>query len=293
MAKPASAASVLGAFLAALLLINGCATTTPTQTTTSLPAPAPKPPGWTAEDKNLRSIPSTVFAIDKKGNHVVGGNYAGELRVGKMPIDLSKGGGQTRPLPGPDAAKPEDPTNAYVAKLSPRGELVWSVELGGPGDQRVTGVAVDAENKLIVTGVFNETVALEGETLTRPKEDELLLSGVFVAKLDENGKKEWFRPIAQASAVESVSVALGPRGEPVVNLTFVGKVKLGDAPVQTYHGRSMIALGLSGEGQATPLYAQSLDIWTCVTLVCFFMPHCCNCCWDQACNSMAQAICGW
>jgi len=44
-------------------------------------------------------------------------------------------------------------TDAFVAKLSPAGDsLVYSTYLGGSGDDRAFGIAVDASGAAIVTG---------------------------------------------------------------------------------------------------------------------------------------------
>jgi len=287
MAKPVSAASTLfSTLLAALLLFNGCATTRPT----GAGGPNPPPPGGKSEDKSPRSIPSTVFAIDKKGNHILGGNYAGELQIGKPVPDVSQPGG--RP-PGPDAPKPEDPSNGYVAKLSPKGELMWSVDFGGAGDQRITGIAVDAANGLIVSGVFNQTVTLGDQRLERTNRDPLMLSAAFVAKVDENGKGVWLRPLAEANAIESVTIAISPEGTPHVNVAFLGRLEVDGKLTETIRGRGVAVFSLTESGQPTPLYAYSLGVLDCINIVCLFLPHCCNCCWDQTCVLYAKALCGW
>jgi len=77
------------------------------------------------------------------------------------------------------------PTNAFIAKLSPTGQLLWATYFGGSASDSATGVAVDPSGNVLVTGTtfssdlpmlnaFQSTLAGEADA--------------FVLKLDPNGK---------------------------------------------------------------------------------------------------------
>jgi len=49
-----------------------------------------------------------------------------------------------------------------VAKLSPSGEHLWSTYLGGSGDDRGFGVALDASGNVVVTGITQSSGWVSG-----------------------------------------------------------------------------------------------------------------------------------
>ncbi len=81
-------------------------------------------------------------------------------------------------------------SDAFVAKLGPAGQLIWSTYLGGILDDWATGVALDSAGNVLVTGRtrsanFPLVNPIEG-TLDNGVNDGY---DAFVAKLDPNGAK--------------------------------------------------------------------------------------------------------
>ena len=64
--------------------------------------------------------------------------------------------------PGPDSANltAVGDFDAFVSKLNSSGNLVWTIQLGGPGADRAEYVKVDALGNVYVTGSFSGTVIL-------------------------------------------------------------------------------------------------------------------------------------
>jgi len=61
-------------------------------------------------------------------------------------------------FPGVNAFEPpQASTNAFVAKIGPKGSLVYSTTLGGNGSDHASGIAVDASGNAYVTGQTDST----------------------------------------------------------------------------------------------------------------------------------------
>src|SRR5688572_21248064 len=94
--------------------------------------------------------------------------------------------------PGPDSAKLTSvgDVDAFVSKLDSSGNLVWVIQLGGPGADRAEYVNVDALGNIYVTGSFTGTADFD------PGPGTASLSAAagtdaFVAKYDGAGNYVW------------------------------------------------------------------------------------------------------
>jgi hypothetical protein len=84
------------------------------------------------------------FALDSQGNIVLSGNYSGTATFGSISL--------TSAFPVAKATEDALDGNAYLAKVSPQGTVLWAQSLGGSGDDFPTAVAVDsADNILLAT----------------------------------------------------------------------------------------------------------------------------------------------
>ena len=105
--------------------------------------------------------------------------------------------------PGPGVTEftgtPQDP---FVAKYTAAGDLVWARHFVGPG--RVTDIAVDGSDNLVVTGWFGQQPLVLDDMITLEVEAG---RDPFFAKLDANGNVLWGRVI-EGSADEDRPQAL-------------------------------------------------------------------------------------
>ncbi len=99
-------------------------------------------------------------AVDAMSNAVVGGLFHGTLDFGSGPMVSVPTG--------------DNGADGFVAKIDPTGSVLWALDVGGPGDDQVTSVAVDASGDVFVTGTYAHAVAF----------DPAMGPGMFVAKLD-------------------------------------------------------------------------------------------------------------
>lgn len=89
-------------------------------------------------------------ATDSNGNTIVAGTFSGSMTVGTGAAALTSAGG----------------TDAFVVKLSPAGAVLWSLRLGGAGNDTAAAVAVDGANNIVVTGEMGGTVDFGGGPVT-------------------------------------------------------------------------------------------------------------------------------
>jgi hypothetical protein len=111
------------------------------------------------------------IAVDAAGNAYVTGETTS--------TDFPTTPGAVRPTPG-------GRIDAFVTKLDPSGSLVYSTYLGGGGDEKGEGIAVDAAGNAYVTG----RTASSRDFPTTPGAFQTILDGrsdAFVAKLNPSG----------------------------------------------------------------------------------------------------------
>jgi hypothetical protein len=90
---------------------------------------------------------------------------------------------------------PSGSTDVFLAKFSADGQqILWARALSGPAFDDVTGMAIRADGDIILSGTFEESIALDNDhTLTgRPEPDRNL----FVARLDGmSGATRWAKRV--------------------------------------------------------------------------------------------------
>jgi hypothetical protein len=125
------------------------------------------------------------------------------------------------PGPGRTELTSAGGSDAFLLRLSPKGELVWARRLGGTLDDAGLRIALN-KDAVWVAGTFEG--GLEGSA------DNLVSAGksdAFVAKLDLDGKPLWMKRIGGAKDDEGCGVALGRSGEAWVAGTFKESPSIG------------------------------------------------------------------
>jgi outer membrane protein assembly factor BamB len=138
---------------------------------------------------------------------VVGGAYAGTLRVGSRVV-----------------ASAGD-SDGFVARIDRRGQLAWLVRLGGNGGDAVQGVAAHGD-AVAIAGTFTAGADLLGEPL--PAFDERsLLPDAFAAELDASGARKWLATFGGKATDAVAGVALDAHGRALVAATARDVTKVG------------------------------------------------------------------
>src|SRR5579864_6967888 len=118
---------------------------------------------------------ATAVTSDTQGNvYVVGLTYSPDFPV----------------TPGASQTTFGGTSDAFIAKVGPDGKKIWSTYLGGILDDWATGVALDGDGNVLVTGYtrsanFPLMNPIQG-ALDNGATDDF---DAFVAKLDPNGTK--------------------------------------------------------------------------------------------------------
>ncbi|MBP6311756.1 MAG: SBBP repeat-containing protein [Flavobacteriales bacterium] len=139
-------------------------------------------------------------ALDDAGNVFVSGEYL-------VDIDLD---------PGPNTVFVADAgpsTDAFICKLDPNGEYLWSATLASAaGADQVLALAIDDQGNVFGTGEFHGdplTVATPSDTIDIPYTGE---TDVFIIKLNNAGPLEWARAIAGPQAQHAYAIAVDQEG---------------------------------------------------------------------------------
>jgi hypothetical protein len=97
----------------------------------------------------------------------------------------------------------------FLTKYSGGGTLRWVRRGGGAGDDRTTGLAIDGEDNIYLTGYFSNTIDVANLTLAPTGTG----SDAFVIKYSMNGETNWVHRGGGARAEESRTIAISSGGE--------------------------------------------------------------------------------
>jgi hypothetical protein len=154
-----------------------------------------------------------ALALDTQGNAYVAGDTSG----GSLPTTA----GAVQEIPPSPACAPNFCHDAFVAKFSPAGSLVYSTYLAGEGDDAGKGIAVDASGNAYVAG---STAALYFPIRNAFQFDYRGPGDAFVTKLNPDASRILFSsylggghvtnsPLATDGQDEATGIALGAGGK--------------------------------------------------------------------------------
>ena len=136
--------------------------------------------------------------------------------------------------------------NGFVAELTAAtGAVQWAKSFGSAGDDRATGVAIDATGALYVGGWFTSSMTLGTQVLNDPTSG----TAAFVGKLDSTGAEQWSKAMGDAGNQYALALALHPSGGVVVGGEQDGTLTLSTGSYVTAGGLDMWLLRLDAGGQ--------------------------------------------
>src|SRR5207253_4820 len=111
--------------------------------------------------------------------------------------------------------------DAFVAKFSSTGALVWARQLGGTSFDQGTGIAVDGAGNVFTTGLFQGTADFD------PGAGTILLTSVgsldvFVSKLASTGALVYARQLGGTSNDQGLGIAVDGSGNVFTTGSFRG-----------------------------------------------------------------------
>lgn len=134
--------------------------------------------------------------------------------------------------------------DAFVAKYSGNGDLLWVTNFGGMATtgtaESASAVTVDGAGRIYVAGNFNGT-GFFGSTIV----SNTLSSAAFIARVSTAGDVEWVRTSSGSGTASSTSVSTDARGNVLVAGSFsVGYVTFGNITLTNSVGLVGVASSL-------------------------------------------------
>jgi hypothetical protein len=187
--------------------------------------------GGDASDQSVRAL-----AVAPTGGVVVAGLFTNYLTW--------TGGGQGLYCPLSNCA--------FIQRFDDKGTSVFSVGTSAPGagdggvsyiDHEITGVAVDANDDVIVAGYYDGQLSFDGTSFyTAVGGDD-----AFVAKLDgKTGAVKWVQTFATQGSEQVTGVAVDSQGNVVIGGSFQGSLTLGSIPLSTPGTTGLFLAKLAG-----------------------------------------------
>lgn len=167
------------------------------------------------------------LALDKAGGVYITGSYGGKETLGTLALN----NGRTD-------------QDVFVAKLTPKGSVVWAVTAGGTGDDVGLDIKVDSSGHLLVTGTFQGKASFGGTTVTAAGGDD-----IFVAKLDAKGKFIWVSSAGGTGPDSGRGVASSSSGHVLVTGEFSGTASFGSKTLSSAGGSDMFAAKYDQSGK--------------------------------------------
>ncbi len=152
-----------------------------------------------------------AIAFDKSGNMLIAGSFSGSINFG----------GTT--LTGTD--------DVFIAKFNPTGGLLWAKSFGDGNLQAPSGIGVDANGNVYLTGNFKGSINFGGGGLNAGGS---LFIDMFLAKFTSDGTHVWSQAFGgvPVDSVQNVQgLAVGATGDVVITGFFQGGVNFGGAVV--------------------------------------------------------------
>ena len=136
----------------------------------------------------------------------------------------------------------EGDEDVFVAKLDVNGNWQWASKAGGNNREWGSGIKVDNNHNLFVTGYF------QGPTMF----DEIMLASqgeldVFIAKMNASGKWVWAQ-CGGTNFEKSYGIDIDNQGNSYITGYFLGNTTIGSSTLESQGSREIFVAKLDGQG---------------------------------------------
>lgn len=164
--------------------------------------------------------------VDSDGDVLVTGTFTGTVDLGSGPF-ISNGA-----------------RDAFVLKLDgTAGVHMFSMRIGGTGDDYGFGISSDRENNIYIAGRFADTVEIGSTTRTSNGG-----SDIYVAQLSPNGDAQWSRSYGSQDDDTAYDLEVAPNGNVVVTGAASGTINFGGGSRMGQGMRDIFVLTLDDAG---------------------------------------------
>ena len=182
---------------------------------------------WTTTFGGTSHDTSWGVAVDGSGNVHIAGRFFGTVNFGAG--NVTSAGSY----------------DVFVTKLDSSGAHQWTTTLGGTGNDRAYGVAVDGSGNVYTAGDFTGTVDFGAGNVTSAGSDD-----VFVTKLNSSGVHQWTTTFGGTGVDDSYSVAVDGDSNVYASGSFTGTVDFGAGNVTSAGSSDVFVVKLNSAGQA-------------------------------------------
>ncbi len=109
--------------------------------------------------------------------------------------------------------------DAFIAKYSSNGSVLWAKEAGGSGSDKGNGITTDATGNVYHTGIFSNTITFGNITLTSVGNYD-----IFIAKYDPNGNVIWAKNVGGSSFDNSTDITIDVAGNIYLTGYFISHI---------------------------------------------------------------------
>lgn len=184
------------------------------------------------------------IVIDPNGNAYVAGSYRGEIIDTAGQTLLSCGAGQ----------------NAIIAKVNPYGAIDWIRQVDGSGSDTAFSVTLDAALNCYITGVFADSLILDGELLALASDFTVYPDSpqLFVMKFDADGNLIWhFTPNYATNRSRLTDLVVDEFFNCYAVGSFQGKIELAGDTLNSGYSYYESALTIKLNPEGVVLWAKS------------------------------------
>lgn len=151
-----------------------------------------------------------ILTIDGSGNVYIAGSFSGTVDFDPSPtttFNLTSAGGG----------------DAFFAKYSSAGVLIWANKLGSTGEDEAYGIAVDASGNVYVAGYFTGTVDFNPDAVTVTNRTSAGFEDAFFGKYSSAGGLNWVNPVGSSAFDDyAYGIAVDASGNVYVTGVFAG-----------------------------------------------------------------------
>lgn len=151
---------------------------------------------------------SQHVTFDPQGSVILAGQFSGSIALGGAPLTTSA------------------TLDAFVAKLGPTGDHVWSKSFATSGSMWSVAVATDAvTGRIVLSGNLDGVADLDGATIDTGDQEK-----GFIMALAADGTYEWHRTYEASILYDNRRLTVSDTGRVVVAGAFQGGIDFGDGP---------------------------------------------------------------
>jgi hypothetical protein len=187
-------------------------------------------PMWAKSFGDGKDQSARAIAADAQGNVVVVGQFVGSVNFG--------GGNFTSVGPNFD--------DAFIVKLGPQGNHLWSKKFGDINSQVPHGVAISAAGDIAMVGDFQTNMTFDAIAINSVGDTD-----AFVAVFDSAGNAKWAKAFGDVAAQSAHAVAFDATGNVLVTGDTAGAIDFGQGAQPLVGTQNAWAAKLTGAGATT------------------------------------------